>query len=71
MKTGDLFVFIEVYFVYSIVLVSGLLHSDYFCRLYSIKDYYKKMGVIPCAEQYILLLICFTCSSLYLLNQYP
>ena len=24
------------------------------------------MGGIPCAEQYILLLICFTCSSLYL-----
>ena len=70
MKRGDLFVFIEVYFTYNIVLVSGLLHSDYFCRLYSIKDYYKKMGVIPCAEQYILLLICFTC-SLYLLIQYP
>ena len=26
----------------------------YFCRLYSIKSYYKIMAIIPCAMQYIL-----------------
>ena len=26
----------------------------YFCRLYSIKSYYKIIGIIPCAMQYIL-----------------
>ena len=48
--------------VYSIVI-------QYFCRLYSIIGCYKIMDKIPCARQYILLLIYFIHSSL--LIPYP
>ena len=32
---------------------------QYFCRLYSIIGYYKIMGIIPCAIQYILVAYLF------------
>ena len=28
---------------------------QYFCKLYSITDYYKITGIIPCATQYMLI----------------
>ena len=50
--------------VYSIVI-------QYFCRLYSIIDYYKIMDIISYALQYILIAYHFVYSSLYLLGPYP
>ena len=43
---------------------------QYFYRLYSIENYYRVMGIIPCAEIYIHVAYLFYISSLYLLIPY-
>ena len=55
------FFLIEIYLIYSIVLVSGIQQSDsvmYVCvyiyiyfRLFSITGYYKILNIVPCAIQ--------------------
>lgn len=50
--------------VYSIVI-------QHFCRLDSSIGYCKKMAIILCATQHILVAYLFYTSSLYLLIQYP
>ena len=44
---------------------------QYLYRLYSIKNYYKIMAIIPCAVQRILFAYLFYTSSWYLLIPYP
>ena len=53
--------FIEEYFIYNIIFISGVQHSNsVLCRLYYIIDFYKIMAIIPCAIQYILIAYLFS-----------
>ena len=73
LKCRSLVIFIEVQLIFNIILVLGV-HSimiQYFDRLYSIKSYYKKMVIVFCAVQYILVAYYFISSSLYLLISHP
>ena len=52
--------------------ISGVQHSDsVFCRLYTIKSYYKMMGIIPRPMQYILSLIYFIHSRAWRRQWHP
>ena len=64
--------FIEVQFIYNVVLVSGIQQSDsltdiYFFRFFSIIVYYKILNVVPCVIVGPIVYL-FVYSSLYLLT---
>ena len=45
----------EVYLIYNIVLLLDVQQSEsIFLQVYAITGYFKIMGIIPCAAQYIL-----------------
>ena len=53
-----MYVFIEVYLIYNVLLVSGIQQSDSvihiylsFIRFFSIIGYYKILNIVPCAIQ--------------------
>ena len=49
---GFFFFLIEVWLIYSVVLVSGVQKSDtFFFRFFSIIVYYKILNIVPCAIQ--------------------
>ena len=51
-KDGACILFIEVWLIYNIVLVSGIQQSDsaiYIFRLFSITGYCKILNTVPCA----------------------
>ena len=51
-STEGFFFLIEVWLIYSVVLVSGVQKSDiFFFTFFSIIVYYKILNIVPCAIQ--------------------
>ena len=68
---NSLIYFFEILFAYSIILVSGILHSDSkFLQMNSILSYNEAFAIFPVLYETSLQLICFLQSNLYLMS-YP